>query len=115
MVELRRLNGRWARERLDRLEAGERGVAIGLQLGGIAADLLRGGLLTFVALLVLQPLARRVLLAWSVDVRISRAVVAGAALTVAAGAVWRLFHAVPGARWLFLGGLGVGLAFLALA
>ncbi len=49
MVKLRLLNARWARARRDGLEAGARGTVISLQLMGLTADLLRGGLLTLIA------------------------------------------------------------------
>jgi hypothetical protein len=45
--------------------------------------------------------------------RVSRAVVVGLAGTVAAAAAWKLFHAVPRARWLFLGGIAFALAVFA--
>jgi hypothetical protein len=48
------------------------------------------------------------------DARVSRAIVVGIAASVAAGAVWKVVHAAPGARWLLLGGVAVGLALLAL-
>jgi hypothetical protein len=38
--------------------------------------------------------------------------VVGVAASVAMGAAWKLFHAVPWARWTFVGGLIVGLLFL---
>jgi hypothetical protein len=47
------------------------------------------------------------------DPRVSRAFVVGIAASVAAGAVWKVVHAAPGARWLLLGGLAIGLALLA--
>jgi hypothetical protein len=49
---------------------------------------------------------------WSLDARLSRAVVVAAAAAVAAGAVWKLFHNTPGARWYFAGGLAIGLLLL---
>jgi PTS system mannose-specific IIC component len=49
---------------------------------------------------------------WASGPRTSQAVVAGLAATVAAAAVWKLFHAVPRARLLFVGGLAAGLALV---
>ena len=83
---------------------------MGLQLAGLGGDLLRGFALTILAFGVCHPIMRFALAHWHRDERWSRAFVATIAATVAAGAVWKLVHAVPRARWLFLGGLAVGLA-----
>jgi hypothetical protein len=40
-------------------------------------------------------------------------VVVGIAASVAGAAVWKAVHAAPGARWLMVAGLAVGLALLA--
>jgi mannose/fructose/N-acetylgalactosamine-specific phosphotransferase system component IIC len=109
MVLLRRLNGQLARANLDRLAAGSARSVVGLQLAGIGGDLVRGFALTVVALGAAQPLVRRALAGWSVDARWSTAFVVTVAAIVAGGAVWKLVHAVPRARWLFLGGLAIGL------
>lgn len=114
MVLHRRLIARLARPRLDQLGTGTRRTVIGLQLSGLTLDLLRGGSLTFVTLLALNPLVRFALTHWSGSNRLSRAVVVGAAGAVAAAAAWKIFHALPGARWLFLGGLATGLLALQL-
>lgn len=114
MVALRRLNAKWARERLPALDRGERQTVIGLQVAGMSADLLRGGLLTLVAMLTLSPIMRACLELWSIDPRISRAVVVCVASMVAAGAVWKVLHTTPGARWLLLSGLVGGLALMRL-
>jgi hypothetical protein len=87
---------------------------VGLQLAGLSADLVRGGLLTFVALAALRPLLDGVLGMWGSDARTSRAVASAIAATVAAGAAWKLFHSAAGARWFFLGGLALGLALMRL-
>jgi PTS system mannose-specific IIC component len=113
MVALRRLNGQLARAQLDRLAGGSARTVVGLQLAGLGFDLLRGFALTVVALGVSLPLLHAAVDHWSVDARLSRAVVVGLAATVAGAAVWKLFHAVPRARWLFAGGIAVGLAALA--
>jgi hypothetical protein len=85
---------------------------IAIQTAGIAADFARGGLLTLMAMLTLEPLARALVTLWSLDARLSRAVVVAAAAAVAAGATWKLFHNTPGARWFFVGGLALGLVLL---
>ena len=114
MVALRRLNGQLARAQLDRLAAGSARTVVGLQLAGLGFDLLRGFALTIIALGVALPLLHVAVDEWAVDPRVSRAVVVGLAATVAGAAVWKLFHAVPRARWLFVGGIAVGLAALAI-
>ena len=114
MVQLRKLNARWARTRLDALARGSERTVIGLQVGGMTADLVRGGVLTLLALLVMRPVVRASVSLWSVEGRVSRAVVVGVAATVAAGAAWKIFHTTAGARWFFVGGLAAGLLLLAL-
>jgi PTS system mannose-specific IIC component len=110
MVVLRRANAGWAARRREALAAGSYRAVAGLQLLGMTADLARGVLLTGVALALLGPLARAVVSLWSVDIAASRAVVAGLAGTVAAGAAWKIFHTTRGARWYFLGGAVLALA-----
>jgi mannose/fructose/N-acetylgalactosamine-specific phosphotransferase system component IIC len=110
MVKLRGQNAKWARRRRDAISAGSRDAVIGLQLLGLTADLLRGGLFTAVAYAVLAPVMRAAVGVWGLDARLSRAVVVGAAITVAAGAAWKIFHSTLGVRWTFLVGLAAGAA-----
>jgi PTS system mannose-specific IIC component len=110
MVVLRRANATWAARRREALAAGSYRAVAGLQLLGMTADLARGALLTLVALAVLGPLSRAVVSLWTVDARLSRAVVVGLAGTVAAGAAWKIFHTTRGALWYFLGGAVLALA-----
>jgi PTS system mannose-specific IIC component len=110
MVKLRGQNARWARQRRDALAAGSRDAVIGLQLLGLTADLLRGAVFTALAYAILAPTARAAIGVWGLDARLSRAVVVGAAITVAAGAAWKIFHSTLGVRWTFVAGLGVGIA-----
>ena len=114
MVVLRRINAAWARRHRASLDAGSYRTVVGLQIFGLTADMLRGGALALVALVVLAPIARGVATLWGVDLEVSRAVVVGVAATVAVGAVWKLFHLTPGARWLFVGGLAIGSLLLVL-
>jgi PTS system mannose-specific IIC component len=114
MVALRRLNAGWARRHRASLDAGSYRTVVGLQIFGLTADLLRAAALTWTALLVLGAAGGILLRFWAMDARISIAVVVGAAATVAVGAVWKLFHLTPGARWLFLGGLAAGSLLLVL-
>jgi PTS system mannose-specific IIC component len=114
MVQLRKLNASLARKRHDAVASGSKRVVEGLQVFGLTADLVRGGALTAITLAAFMPVQRYVLGAWVSDARVSRAIVVGIAASVAAGAVWKVVHAAPGARWLLLGGVAVGLALLAL-
>jgi PTS system mannose-specific IIC component len=113
MVWLRRLNARWARARLDAVERGSGRTVMGLQVAGLTADLVRGALMTVVALAILRPVAHGALTHWGARADVSRAFVVGVAATVAAGAAWKIFHSTRGARWYFVGGLAVGFALLA--
>jgi PTS system mannose-specific IIC component len=115
MVKLREANAHWASQRREALDAGARGTVIELQLLGMTADFVRGAVLTVVAYLVFAPLANAVLAVWDTDARLSRAFVVAVAASVAASGAWKIFHAVPLARWFFVGGLVVGLALLATA
>jgi PTS system mannose-specific IIC component len=112
MVKLRQLNAVWAGRNRTALEAGSREAVIGLQVRGLTADFLRGAALTAIAYALLAPLATMCSAIWSTDARISRALVAGLAASVAGGAAWKIFHSTSGALWLFGGGLGVGLFLL---
>jgi PTS system mannose-specific IIC component len=113
MVKLRQLNARWAAQSRDALDAGARGTVIGLQLRGMTADLLRGFVLTVIAVAAFAPLTEASLALWTLDARISRAVPVGVATAVAAGAAWKIFHGSIAARWLFVAGLGIGLTIMA--
>jgi mannose/fructose/N-acetylgalactosamine-specific phosphotransferase system component IIC len=115
MVALRQMNGWLARRNIEALAAGSASTVVRLQMTGLVADFVRGFFMTAVALLILLPLQTEVLARWHSGPRVSRAIVVGFAAMVAGGAVWRLVHAVPRARWLFLGGLAVGLAVLGLS
>lgn len=108
MVKVRQLNARWAAASRSGLDAGARGTVIGLQLRGLTADLVRGGLLTAVAIAVFAPLNEASLALWTVDARVSRAIAVGVATTVVGAASWKLFHGSPSARWLFVAGLALG-------
>jgi len=110
MYVIRRFNGAIARRWIPTLGLGSGRAVIAIQTAGIAADFARGGLLTLIAMTALDPLASAMVGLWSLDARFSRAVVVAAAAAVAAGAVWKLFHNTPAARWYFLGGLAMGLS-----
>jgi len=108
MVRLRRLNARRASALRDQLDAGSAGAVTGLQLFGLTADLVRGAIVTFVAMLVFKPLTLAIIATWTVNGRYSRAVVVAIVAAVAAGAIWKIFHSVPKARIAFASGLIIG-------
>ncbi|HEU4564586.1 MAG TPA: PTS sugar transporter subunit IIC [Gemmatimonadaceae bacterium] len=110
----RKVNGYFARRSLPRLDRGSSGAVIGLQLTGLTLDLVRGGLLTLLVLLVSIPLGQLVARHWGLDAQTTRAVVLAVATAAAGGAAWRLFHGTGGARWWFVGGLTAGIALLLL-
>lgn len=112
MYVIRRFNGAIARRWIPTLGLGSGRAVIAIQTAGITADFVRGGLLALLAILAFDPLTRAMVGWWSLDARLSRAVVVAAAAAVAAGAVWKLFHNTPGARWYFAGGLAIGLLLL---
>ena len=112
MYVIRRFNGAIARRWIPTLGLGSGRAVIAIQTAGITADFVRGGVLTLLAMLTLYPLSRAMVGLWSLDARLSLAVVVAAAAAVAAGATWKLFHNTPGARWYFAGGLAIGLALL---
>ena len=114
MVLIRRLNAKWARRHRPGLDAGSRGTVVGLQMAGLTTDFVRGMLLTLVALLALSALADASLELWSVDGRLSRAIVAGLAGIVATGASWKIFHSTSGTRYFLAAGLAIGLFLLAI-
>jgi PTS system mannose-specific IIC component len=112
MVQLRRFNAYFARTRRPGLERGSSRTVIGLQVAGLTADLIRGGLVTFLALAALHPIADAVVHTWSLNDRYSRAGVVTVCAAVAGAAAWKLFHPTAGARRLFALGLIGGLAML---
>jgi PTS system mannose-specific IIC component len=112
MIQLRKLNARWARTRLDALQRGSYRTVVGLQLYGMTADLLRGGLVAIVALLVGRPLTEAVAGLWTVSPRVSSAVVVATSATVAVAALWKRAHAAEDARWYLVSGLLAGGALL---
>ena len=114
MYVLRRFNGREARRRLPALESGSTDALLGLQLTGLTADLVRGTLVTALALVALAPLAAMVARGWSAGDLVTRAAVLAVAVGTGASAAWRLFHGAAGAHWWFLGGLVAGVVMVAL-
>ncbi|MCC6928602.1 MAG: PTS sugar transporter subunit IIC [Gemmatimonadaceae bacterium] len=112
MVQLRRLNARWARQRHEAVARGSRRTVIGLQLYGMSADLLRGALMTASGIAIGAPLMQLAIPRWQVPETLTRSVLMVLAGIVAASATHKVFHIVPGARWYMLGGLTLGMALL---
>lgn len=114
MHALRRWNGVRTARAKDALDAGEWPALAGLQLGGLTLDLLRGGVLTVLAVLLWHPVVHWLLARWTFPLAASHGVLAAIAAAVAGSAVWLQARAVRGTRWYFLGGLVLGLAVLVL-
>jgi mannose/fructose/N-acetylgalactosamine-specific phosphotransferase system component IIC len=112
MYALRRLNGRWTKLALPALEAGDARTVTSLQMRGLAADLLRGFLLTGLALALLLPLTALAVAKGSGDSANIRAVLVAVAAAVAGSAAWKLSHGSRHGPWFFLGGLAIGCAML---
>jgi PTS system mannose-specific IIC component len=105
MVVLRRtIAGRLERTR-DRIEDGSRDALLSLHLSGMSLDLLRGGLVTLIAMMIFGSLVRAIVAVWGSDSAPSRAVVVVIAATVAGGALWKVFHSVRWVLWFFFAGL----------
>ena len=112
MVVLRRIiAGRLERTR-DRIEEGSRDALLSLHLSGLTLDLLRGALVTTLAMMIFSPLVRAIVVVWGSESDYSRAVVVIVAATVAGGALWKVFHSVRHVIWFFVGGLIVSAALL---
>lgn len=108
MVLLRRANALWARKQQARITRGSGSAVVALQLVGMTSDLLRGGVLTLLALIVFVPLHEAVTATFSISPVVSRAVVVSIASAVGLAAVWKVVHTTVGARWYLLGGLAMG-------
>lgn len=112
MVVLRRIiAGRLERAR-DRIEEGSRDALLSLHLSGLTLDLLRGALVTTIAMMIFSPLVRAIVAVWGSESDYSRAVVVIVSATVAGGALWKVFHSVRHVIWFFLGGLIVSAVLL---
>jgi mannose/fructose/N-acetylgalactosamine-specific phosphotransferase system component IIC len=112
MVWHRRLIARWAGGMRDALASGSCDAVTSLQLRGLTSDAVRGGLLTWIALLAFVPLSHAVFGAWTFSAEVSRAVVVICAGAVAGGAIWKIVHTTKGAPWFLLGGLAAGTLLL---
>jgi mannose/fructose/N-acetylgalactosamine-specific phosphotransferase system component IIC len=105
MVVLRRIIARRLEQTRDRIEDGSRGALLSLHLQGMTLDLLRGALVTAIAMIVFSPIVRAIVATWGSESVYSRAVVVVVAAIVAGGALWKVYHSVRHVIWYFLGGL----------
>jgi PTS system mannose-specific IIC component len=112
MYALRRLNGRWTKRALPALEAGNASVVTHLQLRGLGTDLLRGFVLTALALVMLVPLTTIAIANGHGDSATIRAVLVAVAASIAGSAAWKLSHGSKHGPWFFIGGLVLGCAML---
>lgn len=112
MVVLRRIIAARLERTRDRIEEGSREALLSLHLTGMSLDLLRGALVTTLAMMIFSPLVRAIVAIWGSESEYSRAVVVVTAAIVAGGALWKVFHSVSYVLWFFLAGLIVSTALL---
>lgn len=113
MVVLRRIIASRLENTRDHIEAGSRDALLSLHLSGMTLDLLRGALVTTIAMLIFSPLVAAMVAVWGVESAYSHAVVVVLAAIVAGGALWKVFHSVSHILWFFLAGLVLWGALLA--
>ena len=114
MVELRRLNARLARRRLDALARGSARTVAGLQVAGATADLARSGMIAVFAASIALPAVRWIAVQPAPLAPYALPLLASLGGGVAAGAAWKMFHSTSGTRWFGLAGLGVGIGLVIL-
>jgi mannose/fructose/N-acetylgalactosamine-specific phosphotransferase system component IIC len=110
MVQLRHLNARLARRRLDALARGSARTVAGLQVAGGSADLVRGGLISLTSASVALPTIRWIVAQPAPLSPYARPVLAALGAAVAGGAAWKMFHASVGTKWFGLAGVTLGVA-----
>jgi mannose/fructose/N-acetylgalactosamine-specific phosphotransferase system component IIC len=108
MVALRRWNARWAKRQQLGVDRGSGLTVTGLQLAGMTADLVRGLVLTFGALVIFDGLRVAILSTANITPVLSRAVVVSVASAVGLAAIFKVVRTTQGARWWLVAGLGVG-------
>jgi PTS system mannose-specific IIC component len=108
MVQLRQLNARMARRRLDALARGSARTVAGLQVAGATADLARSGMISVVAAIIALPLVRWIAVQPAPMAPYAMPMLASLGGAVAAGAAWKMFHSTSGTRWFGLVGLMIG-------
>jgi len=107
MVVLRRMIASRLERTRDRLEDGSRNALVSLHLTGMTLDLLRGLLVTLVAMVIFAPLVKAIVAVWGTESAASNAVVVVIAAVVAGGALWKVFHSVHRVLWFFFAGIAV--------
>lgn len=108
MVQLRHLNARLARRRLDALARGSARTVAGLQVVGATADLVRAGVLATFAAAFALPAARWVAVQPAPLAPYALPLLTALGGAVAGGAAWKMFHSTAGTRWFGIAGLAVG-------
>jgi PTS system mannose-specific IIC component len=112
MVQLRQLNARMARRRLDALARGSARTVAGLQVAGATADLGRSGLIAIIAATVALPTVRWIAVQPAPLAPYAVPLLASLGGAVAAGAAWKMFHSTSGTRWFGLAGLAIGMSLV---
>lgn len=114
MVQLRQLNARLARRRLDALARGSARTVAGLQVAGGTADLARSAGVALVAAAFALPTVRWIAVQPAPMAPYAMPMLASLGGAVAAGAAWKMFHSTSGTRWFGLAGLAVGTVLVVL-
>jgi hypothetical protein len=107
-VQLRQLNARLARRRLDALARGSSRTVAGLQVAGATADLARSGGVSLIAAAIALPAVRWIAVQPAPLAPYAMPMLASLGGAVAAGAAWKMFHSTSGTRWFGLAGLIIG-------
>lgn len=110
MVQLRHLNARLARRRLEALARGSARTVAGLQVAGATADLARAGGIALLAATIALPLVRWIAVQPAPLAPYAMPMLASLGGAVAGGAAWKMFHSTAGTRWFGLAGLAIGIA-----
>jgi mannose/fructose/N-acetylgalactosamine-specific phosphotransferase system component IIC len=105
MVVLRRTIAARLERGRDRLEEGSRSALLSLHLSGMTLDLLRGLLVTVIAMAIFAPIVKAIVAVWGSESIFSHAVVVVTAAVVAGSALWKVFHSVRHIIWFFLAGV----------
>ena len=112
MVQLRQLNARLARRRLDALARGSARTVAGLQVTGATADLARSGMIAMIGASVALPAVRWIAAQPAPLAPYALPMLAALGGAVAAGAAWKMFHSTAGTRWFGIAGLLAGVALV---
>ena len=112
MVMLRRLIATRLERSRERLEEGSRRALLSLHLSGMSLDLLRGGLVTTVGMVVFAPIVKAIVAVWGTESAASHAVVVVVAAVVAGAALWKVFHSVRHVLWFFFAGMFIWILLL---